>query len=74
MPDPKGDPAQDVYKMCRGLDISCTFVNPECPGTARFNPLEGDPETAAEIMRTVLVHQFGRQEAFLEGQLRACSA
>lgn len=62
--EPKGDLAQDVYEMCRDLDIPCTFINPEWPGTARFNPLEGDPETAAEIMRTVLVHLFGRQEAF----------
>lgn len=62
--EPKGDLAQDVYEMCRDLDIPCTFINPEWPGTARFNPLEGDSETAAEIMRTVLVHLFGKQEAF----------
>ncbi|MGB9866540.1 MAG: type IV secretory system conjugative DNA transfer family protein [Bacillota bacterium] len=62
--EPKGDLAQDVYEMCRDLEIPCTFVNPEWPGTATFNPLEGDAETAAEIMRTVLVHLFGRQEAF----------
>jgi len=62
--EPKGDLAQDVYEMCRDLEIPCTFVNPEWPGTARFNPLEGDPEIAAQIMRTVLVHLFGRQEAF----------
>jgi len=62
--EPKGGLAQDVYEMCRDLDLPCTFINPEWPGTAKFNPLEGDPETAAEIMRTVLVHLFGRQEAF----------
>lgn len=62
--EPKGDLAQDVYEMCRDLGLPCTFINPEWPRTAKFNPLEGDPETAAEIMRTVLVHLFGRQEAF----------
>ncbi len=62
--EPKGSFAADVAEMCRSMRIPCTFINPEDPNTAAFNPLEGEPEPVSEIMRTVLRSLFGRQEAF----------
>ncbi|WP_071521725.1 hypothetical protein [Thermanaeromonas sp. C210] len=46
------------------MGIPVTFINSEDPDTPRFNPLEGDALTVAEITRTVLQSLFGRQEAF----------
>ncbi len=62
--EPKGDFAADVAKMCEDLGIPFIFINPEDPGTPKFNPLEGDPQVAAEITRTVFAALFGKQEAF----------
>ncbi|MGB9819696.1 MAG: type IV secretion system DNA-binding domain-containing protein [Thermovenabulum sp.] len=62
--EPKGDFADDVAAMCRDLKIPYVYINPIDPGTPCFNPMEGDPETVAEIMRTVLRSLFGKQEAF----------
>lgn len=62
--EPKGDLAQDVAEMATSLGIPVVFLNPEDPATPRFNPLEGDPNIAAEIMRTVLHALFGDQQAF----------
>jgi len=62
--EPKGDLAEDVAAMARSLDLPLVYINPEDPATPRFNPLEGPPDTVAEIMRTVLRALFGRQEAF----------
>lgn len=62
--EPKGDLVADVAEMCRALGIPYVLVDPEREDTARFNPLEGDPEVAAEVMRTVLAALFGKQEAF----------
>jgi hypothetical protein len=62
--EPKGSFAADVADMCRSMGIPCTFINPEDANTAKFNPLEGEPEPVSEIMRTVLRSLFGRQEAF----------
>ena len=64
--EPKGDLADDVAAMCRFLKIPYVFINPEDPGTPRFNPMEGEAETVAEIMRTVLRSLFGKQEAFFQ--------
>jgi len=62
--EPKGDLAEDVAAMARSLGLPVVYINPEDPATPRFNPLEGPPDTVAEIMRTVLRALFGRQEAF----------
>lgn len=62
--EPKGDFSADVAEMAKSLDIPVTFLNPEDPKSPKFNPLEGDAMTAAEIMRTVLQSLFGKQEAF----------
>lgn len=62
--EPKGDFSSDVAEMARSMGIPVVFINPEDPDTPRFNPLEGDPLTVAEIMRTVLQSLFGKQEAF----------
>ncbi|SMB96690.1 AAA-like domain-containing protein [Thermanaeromonas toyohensis ToBE] len=62
--EPKGDFSADVAEMARSLGIPVIFINPEDPDTPRFNPLEGDPLTVAEIMKTVLQSLFGKQEAF----------
>ncbi|MGI9951274.1 type IV secretion system DNA-binding domain-containing protein [Moorellaceae bacterium AZ2] len=62
--EPKGDFSADVADMARSMGIPVMFINPEDPCTPRFNPLEGDALTVAEIMRTVLQSLFGRQEAF----------
>ncbi|MCG0277832.1 MAG: TraM recognition domain-containing protein [Thermanaeromonas sp.] len=61
---PKGDFSADVAEMARTLGIPVIFINPEDPDTPRFNPLEGDALTVAEIMKTVLQSLFGKQEAF----------
>ena len=62
--EPKGDLSRDVAEMAVSMGIPVTFLDPEDAATAKFNPLEGDAMTAAEIMRTVLQNLFGRQEAF----------
>lgn len=62
--EPKGDLAADVAKMCEDLGIPYIFLNPEDPGSPKFNPLEGDPQVAAEITRTVFRALFGKQEPF----------
>jgi hypothetical protein len=62
--EPKGDFAADVAKMCEDLGVPYIFINPEDPGSPKFNPLEGDPQVAAEITRTVFAALFGKQEAF----------
>jgi hypothetical protein len=62
--EPKGDFADDVAAMCRSMKVPYIYINPLNPATPRFNPLSGEPELAAEIMRTVLRSLFGKQEAF----------
>ena len=62
--EPKGDFADDVAAMCRSLKVPYIYINPLNPATPRFNPMSGEPELVAEIMRTVLRSLFGRQEAF----------
>lgn len=62
--EPKGDFSADVAEMAKSLGIPVIYLNPEDPNSPRFNPLEGDAMTAAEIMRTVLQSLFGKQEAF----------
>ncbi|MHB8927844.1 MAG: type IV secretory system conjugative DNA transfer family protein [Bacillota bacterium] len=62
--EPKGDLSRDVADMAVSMGIPVIFLDPEDAATAKFNPLEGDAMTAAEIMRTVLQNLFGRQEAF----------
>ncbi len=62
--EPKGDLVADVAGMCKALGVPYILVDPERDDTARFNPLEGDTEVAAEVLRTVLTAIFGRQEAF----------
>jgi len=62
--EPKGDFADDVAAMCRSMKVPYIYINPLNPATPRFNPMSGEPELVAEIMRTVLRSLFGRQEAF----------
>lgn len=62
--EPKGDLVADVAEMCRALGVPYILVDPEREDTARFNPLDGEPEVAAEVMRTVLAALFGKQDAF----------
>lgn len=62
--EPKGDLVSDVAAMCAALGTPYVLVDPEREETARFNPLDGDPEVAAEVMRTVLAAMFGKQDAF----------
>lgn len=62
--EPKGDFAADVAAMAKYMGLPVTFLDPEDPSTPRFNPMEGDPLTVAEVMRTVLRSLFGKQEAF----------
>lgn len=62
--EPKGDLVADVAEMCEALGVPYTLVDPEREDTARFNPLDGDPDVAAEVMRTVLAAMFGKQDAF----------
>lgn len=62
--EPKGGFADDVAAMCRSMKVPYIYINPLNPATPRFNPLSGEPELVAEIMRTVLRSLFGRQEAF----------
>jgi hypothetical protein len=62
--EPKGDFADDVAAMCRSMKVPYIYINPLNPATPVFNPMAGEPEMVAEIMRTVLRSLFGRQEAF----------
>jgi len=51
--EPKGDFADDVAAMCRSMKVPYIYINPLNPATPRFNPMSGEPELVAEIMRTV---------------------
>ncbi|NDI36622.1 type IV secretory system conjugative DNA transfer family protein [Chengkuizengella sediminis] len=62
--EPKGDLAADIAHWCNLLEIPCIYIDPLNPNTHRFNPLQGDPLTAAEVTRSVLKSLFGKQEAF----------
>ncbi|MDP5276106.1 type IV secretory system conjugative DNA transfer family protein [Chengkuizengella axinellae] len=62
--EPKGDLAADIAHWCKLLNIPCTYIDPLNPNTHKFNPLQGDPLTAAEVTRSVLKSLFGKQEAF----------
>jgi hypothetical protein len=62
--EPKGDLVSTIACICRKWGIPYVFVDPEREDTARFNPLQGDEEIAAEATRTVLKNIFGKQEAF----------
>lgn len=62
--EPKGDLVREVAEMARDMGIPVVLIDPEDPGSPRFNPLQGDPHLVADIMRTVLKAMFGRQEAF----------
>lgn len=62
--EPKGDFADDVAAMCRSMKVPYIYINPLDPATPVFNPMSGEPEVVAEIMRTVLRSLFGKQEAF----------
>jgi len=53
-----------VRFWCQQLGIPYHAVDLDDPNSNRFNPLEGDPTTVSEIMRTVLRATFGEQEAF----------
>lgn len=53
-----------VRNWCQRLGIPYYAVDLDDPNSNRFNPLEGDPTTVSEIMRTVLRATFGEQEAF----------
>lgn len=53
-----------VKSWCQNLGIPYYAVDLDDPDSNRFNPLEGDPTTVSEIMRTVLRATFGEQEAF----------
>jgi len=53
-----------VKYWCQQLSIPYHVVDLDDPRSNRFNPLEGDPTTVSEIMRTVLRATFGEQEAF----------
>jgi len=62
--EPKGDLVRQVEEYARSRGVPVVLVDPEDPGTPRFNPLQGDPLIVAEVTRTVLKSMFGRQEAF----------
>ncbi len=62
--EPNGVLARDVAKRARVMGIPVTLIDPLDPYTPKFNPLEGDRETVANMMVTVLRTMFGRQEAF----------
>lgn len=53
-----------VREWCEKLSVPYNIVDLDDPLSNRFNPLEGDPTTVSEIMRTVLRATFGEQEAF----------
>ena len=71
--EPKGDLADSVAKIARSMGLEVVYLNPLDPASPRFNPLEGEEDEVAEIMRTVLTSLFGKQEAFFSAvQQVAC--
>jgi len=71
--EPKGDLADSVAAMAREMGLEVVYLNPLDPASPRFNPLEGEEDEVAEIMRTVLTSLFGKQEAFFSNvQQIAC--
>ncbi len=62
--EPKGDLAEDIASWCKRHDISHVYINPLDENSAKFNPLQGDPQIVAESTRTVLKKLFGKQDAF----------
>ncbi len=62
--EPKGDLAEEIAELCKELEIPYIYLNPLDPDTAKFNIMEGEPDTIAEANRTVLRNTFGKQEQF----------
>lgn len=62
--EPNGALVEQVAKICFLLGIPYTVLDPYDPASARFNPLLGPPDVAAETMRSVLRSIFGKQEEF----------
>lgn len=62
--EPSGDLCESTVNLCRELGIPYVYINPGSKSTARFNPMEGDPSTVAEITRTVLSSFFSTKEPF----------
>lgn len=62
--EPNGALVEQVAKICFILGIPYTVLDPYDPASARFNPLLGPPDVAAETMRSVLRSIFGKQEEF----------
>lgn len=61
---PNSDFIYFARDCCRDLNIPFTLIDLDDPESQKFNPLEGDGQIVAEIMRTVLRSTFGEQEAF----------
>lgn len=63
--EPKGDLVEDVAKWCDMVNIPYIRIDPTLgEESAKFNPLQGDINMAAEGTRAVMRKMFGRQEAF----------
>ena len=62
--EPTGDLVESIATICDQLGVRYVYINPEDVNTKKFNPLEGDSETVAEITRTILRSLFGKQDAF----------
>lgn len=62
--EPKGDLADEAAELCDKLELPYVYLNPLDPNTAKFNIMEGEPDTIAEANRTVLRNTFGKQEQF----------
>jgi len=63
--EPKGDLIADIAKWCDMLNIPYVRIDPTLgEKSAKFNPLQGDINMAAEGTRAVMRKMFGRQDAF----------
>lgn len=62
--EPNGALVEQVAKICFMLGIPYTVLDPYDPASARFNPMLGPVDIAAEAMRSVLRSIFGKQEPF----------
>ncbi|MGI9951433.1 TraM recognition domain-containing protein [Moorellaceae bacterium AZ2] len=62
--EPNGALVEQVAQLCFLLGIPYAVLDPYDPASARFNPMLGPVDIAAETMRSVLRSIFGKQEPF----------
>mgnify|MGYP001202537794 FL=1 len=62
--EPKGDVAEMVAEMSKGMGIPYVYIDPLKENGHKLNVMQGETDDVAEATVAVLKSMFGRQEAF----------